>query len=206
MKRTTFALLTAVTAASLLTGCGIFEKRKDTEYMKSVQERPLEVPPDLTTPNSSAALTIPTVHATAGTTAAATGGAAPSATPSALPPAAPGVTLGGTGLQVADTLDSTWARVGLALERSGAATILSRDEAAHAYTVETTGQVASNPGWFKRAVTLGRAGGKTTAKVQLTVRVSADGEKSTVNVEGGTDAASQDAARALLATLRERLS
>ncbi|NCT67368.1 MAG: hypothetical protein GXC76_06960 [Rhodanobacteraceae bacterium] len=205
MKRTIFALL-AVTA-SLLAGCGsLLHKRQDTGYLKSVQERPLEVPPDLTMPNSSAALTIPAVGAT--TAPAATAGTAPAdATPSALPPPAPGVALAGAGLQVADTVDSTWTRVGLALERSGAATILGRDEAAHAYTVETTGQAASEAGWFKRAITLGRAGGKTTAKVQLTVRVSADGaDKSTVNVEGGSDAASQDAARTLLAALRERLS
>ena len=50
------------------------------------------------------------------------------------------------------------------------------------------------------------AGNKVTAKVQLTVRVAADGQGSRVSVEGANDEASRDAARALLQTLRERLS
>ena len=117
-----------------------------------------------------------------------------------------GASIGGNGLSVADSVESTWARVGLALERSGAATILSRDGASRTYTVQTTGQATSKPGWFKRVITLGHAGGTTTAQVQLTVRVVADGASSKVAVEGATDEASQNAARALLATLQQRLT
>lgn len=212
MKRTVLALLTTIIAASLISGCGFLRKRterKNNEYKMAVEERPLEVPPGLDMPSTTGALTIP-----------AAGGAAPAAATSAsteTPPAAgeattvtgaaggSGVSLGGDGLRVADTPESTWSRVGLALERSGAATIVNRDETGRTYTVQTTGQTTVKPGWFKRAITLGMAGTKKTAQVQLTVRVSADGEASKVGIEGANDEASRDAARALLSTLRERL-
>ncbi|MFC4822327.1 hypothetical protein [Dokdonella ginsengisoli] len=211
MKRTVLALLTTLIAASLISGCGFLRKRterKNNEYKTAVEERPLEVPPGLDMPSTTGALTIP-----------AAGGAAPAAATSSsaeTPPAAgetavaaaagSGVALGGDGLSVSDTVESTWSRVGLAMERSGAATILNRDEAGRTYTVQTTGQTTVRPGWFKRAVTLGMASTKKTAQVQLTVRVSAEGVGSKVGVEGANDEASRDAARALLAALRERLS
>ncbi len=120
--------------------------------------------------------------------------------------AAGGATLSGDGLVVADAVASTFRRVGFALERSGAAKVLGHDEAASTYSVETTGQTTTRPGWFKRAITLGHARNKVTARVQLTVRVSAAGNGSRVSIEGANDEASRDAARALLTTLRERLS
>jgi uncharacterized lipoprotein len=207
-------MLAALVAGSSLTGCGFLHShfgKKDPEYRKAVQEHPLEVPPDLDTPNSSGALVVPSVSAPASTVTPATGAVPPesagaSPTGTAPPTAVAGVTLAGDGLQVSDSVDHTWSRVGLALERSGAATIVSRDEGGHAYAVETTGRTTSKAGWFKRAITLGRAGNKQTARVALTVRVSADGNGSKVSVEGAADEASRDAARALLASLRQRLS
>ncbi|GAA0705718.1 hypothetical protein [Dokdonella soli] len=221
MRRTPFALLAVLAAGSLLTGCDFMHRHfghKDAEYRKSVEERPLEVPPDLDTPNSSGALVIPSTSAVSSAASATTTSSAPPASASAAatssstqPPAlvAPttaGVALSGGGLHVADTVESTWSRVGLALERSGAATIQGRDEAGRTYTVETTGQTTAEAGWFKRAITLGHAGNKVTAKVGLTVRVSADGAGSKVSIEGATDDASKDAAKSLLETLRKRLS
>jgi len=212
------ALVLAVIASCLLAGCGWFNRnKKDDAYKGSVQERPLEVPPDLDRPNTGAALTIPNVGATA---APATGasvpptGAAPQAapagaastTPSTVVAAGPGATLSGDGLRVSDTVDSTYSRVGLALERSGAATVLARDDATHSYDVQTASQTTSKPGWFKKAITLGMAKGKTTAAVRLKIVVTGDGAGSKVSVQGATDQASQDAARALLATLSQRLS
>ncbi|MBO9662377.1 hypothetical protein [Dokdonella sp.] len=211
MKRIVLALLTAIIAASLISGCGFLRKRserKNNEYKMAVEERPLEIPPGLDMPNTTGALTIP------GAAGSSSGAVASSSTET--PPAdgssavigasGAGVALGGDGLRVTDNVESTWSRVGLALERSGAATIVNRDESGRTYTVQTTGQTTVKPGWFKRAVTLGMAGTKKTAQVQLTVRVSADGDGSKVGVEGANDEASRDAARALLATLRERLS
>lgn len=206
----------ALVAASLLGGCGFLHKhfdRKEPAYQKSPQDRPLEIPPDLNTPNGSGALVIPPGASPAASAQPATppayDGAAPAADASVAAPvsSAPGAAIEGDALRVADTVESTWVRVGLALERSGAATITSRDDAGHSYAVETTGQAGSQPGWFKRAITLGRAGAKSAAHVPLTVRVSADGaEASKVSIEGAADEASRAAARALLATLRQRLS
>lgn len=205
----------ALVAASLLGGCSFLHKhfdRKEPAYQKSPQDRPLEIPPDLNTPSSGGALVIPPAAtpapeaaSAASTTPPALGAETPAAAAAPVS-TAPGAAIEGDALRVADTVESTWARVGLALERSGAATITGRDDAGHTYAVETTGQAASQPGWFKRAITLGHAGGGV-ANVPLTVRVSADGAAaSKVSIEGATDDASRKAARALLATLRQRLS
>jgi uncharacterized lipoprotein len=141
--------------------------------------------------------------------AAAPGGtsAAPSAAPGTAPgAAAPPAMLGPDGLHVPDSVDSTWNRVGLAIERSGAATILARDEGQRTFDVQTAGQVVEKPGWFKKTITLGMARGKTTAQVNLKLRVAAEGDGSKVTVEGANDDASREAAQALLSTLKSRLS
>jgi len=210
VKRETFALPAALAAVVLLGGCNFFHRHADrhaNDYKTARESRPLEVPPDLDSPNGSGALTIPA----AGTPAPASSSSvsespAGVAVAPATAVAGSGATLSGDGLSVSDSPSSTWTRVGLALERSGAATIAGRDESAGTYTVETTGQTTTRPGWFKRAITLGRAGNKVTAKVQLVVRVAASGQGSRVSIEGANDEASRDAAHALLQTLRERLS
>jgi len=218
VRRNTAALPLVLIAASLLGGCGFLSRhadRKDQAYKESVQSRPLEVPPDLDNPASSSALTIPDARpapAPASSPAADTApvGAPPAmaSTPAAAPTTAagPGVTASADGLLVSDTVESTFRRVGLALERSGAARVLGSDPSSYAYSVETTGQTTIKPGWFKRAITFGQAGTRTTAKVQLGVSVEPDASGSRIRVSGGTDEASRDAARALLQVLRERLS
>ena len=214
VKRNLIVLPATLIGASLLGGCGFVHRHfghKTPAYASAIEARPLEVPPDLDAPNANGALVVPTPSAASASTTGSAATAVPmSTTPGAAPPAAvvaPGVALGGDGLHVADTVESTWSRVGLALERSGAAVILSRDEPARTYAVETTGQTSTKPGLLKRVVTLGRASNKTTAKVQLTVRVtSSAANASTVSVEGADSEAARSAAQALLATLRERLS
>ena len=220
VRRDIRALAILVAASSLLGGCSWFHRHSEkqaNEYKTGVQERPLEVPPDLDKPNTAGALTIPEVGspaaAPAGGTAPADVAAAPAGTaaPAAVPGSAPGsaappAMLGPDGLHVLDSVDSTWNRVGLAIERSGAATIVARDEAQRTFDVQTTGQVVQKPGWFKKAITLGMAKGKTTAQVNLKLRIAAEGDGSKVTVEGATDDASREAAQALLSTLKSRLS
>ena len=213
--------LTIALAASLLASCGWFDRtfhKENTEYKTSVQERPLEVPPDLDKPNTSGALTIPESGAASAPVATSDASAPPAAGAVASAPAAeapvttapaastaPAI-LSGDALHVSDTVDSVWNRVGLAMERSGAATILARDEAQRTYDVQTTAQVTQKPGWFKKAITLGMAKGTTTAQAHLKLRVTAEGDGSKVSVEGASDDASRQAAQALLSTIKQRLS
>lgn len=213
--------LTIALSASLLASCGWFDRhfhKENTEYKASVQERPLEVPPDLDKPNTSGALTIPEGGATTAPVATADASAppapamgtapAPGQAPVMTAPAAstaPAI-LSGDALHISDTVDSVWSRVGLAMERSGAATILARDEAQRTYDVQTTAQVTEKPGWFKKAITLGMAKGTTSAQAHLKLRVTAEGDGSKVSVEGASDDASRQAAQALLSTIKQRLS
>ena len=213
--------LTIALSASLLASCGWFDRhfhKENTEYKTSVQERPLEVPPDLDKPNTSGALTIPEAGATSAPVATADASAPPAPASMAAAPAgeapvttaptaatAPAI-LSGDALHISDTVDSVWNRVGLAMERSGAATILARDEAQRTYDVQTTSQVTQKPGWFKKAITLGMAKGTTTAQARLKLRVTAEGDGSKVSVEGATDDASKQAAQALLTTIKQRLT
>ena len=218
MIRDLRALAIAATASCLLAGCGWMDRHfhhENDDYKKSVQEHPLEVPPDLDRPNATAALQIPEGGAAASTAPVATTETAPPATGVATEaPATAGVTAGaapaavlsGDALHVSDSVDSTWNRIGLAMERSGAATILARDEAGRTFDVQTTAQVTQKPSLFKKVLTLGMAKGKTTAQVRLKVRVTAEGEGSKVAVEGASDDASKEAAQTLLSTLKQRLS
>jgi len=210
-------------AGLMLSGCGFFHRaaeRKNNEYLGATQSRPLEIPPGLDMPGSSGALIVPDASRAPSTAAmqttppamassspmqAAPGRAGTSAAANATS-ATSGVVLSGAGLHVADTPESTYSRVGLALERSGAARIVDRDDAAMRYSVETTGRTTRKAGWFKRAVTFGRAKESVAAQVRLDVRVEADGDRSKVVVEGAGDEASRDAANALMQALHERLS
>jgi uncharacterized lipoprotein len=218
VRATTLALPGVLIIGLLSGGCDFMHRhfgRDDTVYQRSVQERPLEVPPGLDHPDTSGALSIPEpVQAPApgtatGSSEPVTGIAGtPDATPGAVPPqvsTSPGVVVSGEGLLVNDNPDSTYRRVGLALQRGGEATIAGRDDAAHSYTVRTTGAAAQNPGWFKRMITFGHAGSAAPAGIDLTVRVSAEGAKSRVTIEGNGSDDSRDAARALLGMLQQRL-
>jgi uncharacterized lipoprotein len=213
--------LTIALSASLLASCGWFDShfhKENTEYKTSAQERPLEVPPDLDKPNTSGALTIPEQGATTAPVATSDASAPPAPAAMAAAPAteapvttaptasaAPAI-LSGDALHISDTVDSVWNRVGLAMEHSGAATILARDESQRTYDVQTAAQVTEKPGWFKKTITLGMAKGTTTAQAHLKLRVTAEGDGSKVSVEGATDDASKQAAQALLSTIKQRLT
>src|ERR1700754_1844979 len=124
VRRDIRALAIVVTAGSLLGVCSWFHRhaeKQENEYKTGVQERPLDVPPDLDKPNTAGALTIPEIGspgaAPAATTAApADGSGAPAAvetpTGTAAAPATADVAaspalLGADGLHVMDTVDST---------------------------------------------------------------------------------------------------
>lgn len=100
VKRPLLGGLALALVASSLSGCAWF-RGKDDAYLASRESRPLEVPPDLVLPASSAALQIPAAPASA-------------SIPGETPPAAFGPA---DGFDVEDTAENAFRRVGLALAR-----------------------------------------------------------------------------------------
>ena len=195
--------ISLIAVAGLLGGCSWF--RQNTNYYDKAREtQPLEVPPDLDTPVSSDTLSIP--QSGSGSAAQAS-----AAQPGSAPPA--GVIAGGGSLRISDSVDHAWQRVGLALERAQAGTISARDAVAHTYTLEFPGPPPPGRGpapaehcCFPQ--TRPHSGGGATPPADtgpvsgnLTVTVSADGDGARVEVNGP-----EEAARRVLAILRERLS
>jgi uncharacterized lipoprotein len=178
-----FVVLAAV-APLALGACSWFKPKSDWD--KAVEARPLEIPPDLEAPPRSNDMVVPE-----------TGGA--SATAASSPRPAARRATGIDGLHVADGVDSTWQRIGLALERANLGQIASKDEAGRTYelTTTTTREAAEQGGWIKRLFTRKKM---ETVTERVNVGVSADGEGSRVSVSG--DAA---AVQRVVALLRERL-
>ena len=205
------ALVLLAVASLLLGGCSWFSRNKDrTEYQGAAQTRPLEVPPDLDSPAGSSALTIP--NASGPTPGVRDGETLVLGRPtgaSAAPNTAIGsatVATASNSLSVADTAASTWRRVGLALERIDGTSIQSRDETAMTYAIRTSVQTVQKAGWFKRAITFGKATKTVSNPVSVQVRVSANGDSSTVQIEGGESAADATAVSSLIEGLRSRLN
>ena len=217
----------ALAAAASISGCSWFH-HKDTYYASAQESRPLEVPPDLETPPATNELVVPSSSGAPAATPAAIPAPAPSAAvPAPVGTAPPSVALTGNGLHVADSVDHTWQRVGLALERAQVGTISARDAAGHSYTVDVSGlhaTAAPAPApapehhWYSRILhPFGGDSDKGAAPAasadaqpvsgHLVVKVSADGDGARVDVEGAAgDSSASDAARRVLEVLRERLS
>jgi uncharacterized lipoprotein len=158
LRTTTLAVLVvAIIGAS---GCGWLRGR--SAYDQSPESRPLEVPPDLDAPRIDPAMNIPGTPPATTARTAATGSSGP--------------------FTVSDASDSTWRRVGLALERIDGVTIVDRAQLLSAYNVRYQGE-------------------------DLLIRVSADGSNSQVSAVGADGAPVTTAAAArLLGLLRARLS
>jgi len=157
-------LVVTVMAAS---GCRWF--RKGNPYNQSAETRPLEIPPDLDSPNTSAALGAPAAVSRSQVTGAPAQGAAPAspqqaATPppssSAMPPATvapatnpvtdpasdpssaqPSTTAsaGDGGFTVAGTRDEVFKRVGEALAGVAGATVTGQAQASGTFDVDFEG-------------------------------------------------------------------
>lgn len=126
----------------------------------------------------AAAQAAPAASAVAGSAGSA--GAGPTARARALP--------GGAALEVDESFDRAWRRVGLTLDRSGFS-VEDRDRAAGVYFVRYVDPKSAGkdePGWW------GRLMGETTtqAPVRYRVALKANGAKTTINVltsAGGTE-------------------
>ena len=129
--------------AVALAGCASKEKKQDYETSPA-QLSALEVPPDLTKPNSGGAIVVPDAATLSAQEAGASGDVPPVAKEARTPAIvnAPGpvdeaaLYIAGdrVSLQLRDTLDSAWKRVGLALDRVGWV-VEDRSADAHTYRV-----------------------------------------------------------------------
>ena len=183
-------LLTAAALVTLtLSGCSLFHRKSDEAWKNAQQERPLEVPPPLDLPPTAAAMTIP---------AAGGGAAAVSAAPGATADAA-----SAGSLDLNDTVDNTYRRVGLALERGGVGTVTAHDDAAHTYRVAVQVQVAEPPpqGFFKRLFSVFSHARTHAVSGTVNVAVRAQGSASVIELSGEPAAVQQ-----LLALLKSRLT
>jgi uncharacterized lipoprotein len=107
------AALVATLAASA--GCSWFRSHNN-DYARSVENRPLEVPPDLDRPSSENALPLPSAAGLGGT---------------GLPPA---------GFVVAESPGSVWTRIGAVLPTIEGVTVTGSAESLGSYDVNFQGQ------------------------------------------------------------------
>ncbi len=181
-------------ALALQFGCNLLANRPIV-YEDARETAPLEVPPDLISPVANPALQIPVIAGAAVATDTAPpslGGTAPQARGN-LPRATRAV------LTIADDADSSWRRVGIALERGGCCTILSKDAASHTYAVQYNA-TGPKPGFFKRMF------GAGSPDSSMTVEVAADGEGAKVTVLDAAGAVRSDqSALTVLGVIEARL-
>lgn len=136
-------IVSGLVAASLLAGCGIIFDRKQVDYKAdAVQTQPLEVPPDLTVPQTEQRYTIPGTDGekvaryseytkqaveqpcVVSVSAPVVAGPAPAVTPAKLQD-----TNGVKTILLEEPFDRCWRRVGLAMDR--AAIIATDKDRAH---------------------------------------------------------------------------
>lgn len=178
MKKTSYALVVPALLLSVLvvSGCGAFRSKKDWE--KAQQEAPLEIPPGLETPSTSAALVIPDVGSGAG--------------------AQQGVAPVSDGFVLADDADAAYRRIGEALSVGDLGSVTAHDDASHTYQLAVNGGMPTEkPGLFRRMFGGGKnqdadssssssksSGGKTRSVV---VTINASGSGSEVRAQGDAD-------------------
>lgn len=181
MKKSLLLLAVSFLLASMLlvSGCGMFHSRKAWETAK--QESPLEIPPGLDRPSTSAALVVPPPGANQPDSAAMTA-AADSGQVS-------------DGFVLKDTVDSTYQRVGRVLEHGDLGQVLSHDDQAHSYTLKLAQAEVKKPGFFKRLFHRGKRGAEQAQAAgsnQVVIHVTASGsDSSEVRAEGGAAAVGQ---------------
>lgn len=134
MKKTSYALVVPALLLSVLvvSGCGAFRSTKQWE--KAKQEAPLEIPPGLDTPSTSAALVIPDAGSGSGTTTGA----------SAAAPVSDGFIL-------TDAPDAAYKRIGEVLSVGDVGSVTAHDDDTHTYQIAATaGAPEAKRGFFKR--------------------------------------------------------
>lgn len=126
---TRISLASALAVAVLSTsGCHWFH-RGNADYQKSVENRPLEIPPDLDKPAVDAAMQIPSANSSATRRSV-----------SSVPPAASSIAPGGdASFVVTDSPAGAWTRLGNALGHIDGVTISQRAQLLNSYEVQYKG-------------------------------------------------------------------
>jgi uncharacterized lipoprotein len=210
--RIRLTLLLSLAVVTALSGCGLL--RKDVDYGASKEGRPLEIPPDLDTPSTTGALTIPSGSAAASTSAPdaapiseidSTGAATVSAGGTSAEPPAPVMAGEDSTLRVGDGVAGAWRRVGLALNRAGVGQVAGSDESSATYTLTGVTQASAPPegGFISRMF---KKDQQTSVEATRIVRIVADGDGSLIKIEDEKgEAASDEFARRIIAALKQRL-
>ena len=192
MAHTAIKIASAAACSLLLTACTLFGAKSD--YEQAQETRPLEIPPDLDSPSANNSMLVPAAPASGGDSAAL-------ASPQSIEAGE------ASSLKLGDSVSGAFKRVGLALERSGVAEIVARDESAATITVSgsSSTEPTAKPGFFKRMFS---SDDKATAAVKVTrvVRIVADGSGCLVRVENDQGEATNDElSRRVIAAIRQRL-
>jgi uncharacterized lipoprotein len=207
---------TLIASAALLNGCSWFHHHDKVDYYKgAVETRPLEVPPDLDTPSTSKELVVPGTT-TPAPSASAVSSSAPAMAQTSTASVSPPVDAAAE-LHVADTVENTYQRLGLALDRAEIGKVTSRDEATRSYTLDFSGAVTMTAApqehhWYSRVLHPFGGGSNAEAKTQqvtsaLRVSVIDDTGGSRISVSGiPGDPSASAAARRVIEVLRERFS
>jgi len=181
MKKTSYALVVPALLLSVLvvSGCGAFRSKKDWE--RAQQEAPLEIPPGLDTPSTSAALVIPDVGSGAG--------GASSSVPSAAPVS--------DGFVLTDDADAAYRRIGELLSVGDVGKVTAHDDATHTYQLAVNrGKPEGRPGLFRRMFGGGKSadqdakdapGSAQGATRSVVLTVNASGTGSEVRAQGDAD-------------------
>ena len=132
-------LMVATLAVAVLasSGCSWIRNKwgNEAEYQASRQNQPLEVPPGLDVPSTAGAISIP--DAPAGAAMAAPGEGVPSSLGGS--PAQAGDVAGIESFLLADSVESSWRRIGIALGKIEGASIGERAQLLNSYEVSYKG-------------------------------------------------------------------
>ncbi|UPG84397.1 hypothetical protein L2Y94_13720 [Luteibacter aegosomatis] len=179
MKKTSYALVVPALLLSVLvvSGCGAFRSKKDWE--RAQQEAPLEIPPGLDTPSTSAALVIPDVGAGASGAQAQTGAAPVS-----------------DGFVLTDAPDAAYRRIGELLSVGDLGKVTAHDDSTHTYQIAVSqgGPSEERPGLFRRMFGGGKhddaeSGSSSNGRKQRSVvlAINESGTGSEVRAQGDAD-------------------
>lgn len=164
-------VLVGALGATLLatSGCHWFHRSGNADYQKSVENRPLEIPPDLDKPTVDSSMQIPDSRTSTPVRTSSVPPAAPTIAPapSPMPMAATAAPAAGidASFTVTDTPAGTWTRLGTALAHIDGLTVTQRAQVLSSYEVQYKGATfllrANADGTASRVIAIGTDGQAT---------------------------------------------